>query len=90
MASTDEERVNRGFAEKNGAPFPILSDPDKSVCSEYGVLYPDPIGVAKRWTFYIAPDGIIRRIDKNVKPRTAGAQLVKNLQDLNVPVVGGA
>ena len=51
MASTDEERVNRGFAEKNGATFPILSDPDKSVCTEYGVLY--PIGLAKRWTFYI-------------------------------------
>ncbi len=87
MASTDEERVNRGFAEKNGATFPILSDPDKSVCTEYGVLY--PIGLARRWTFYIGPDGIIQRIDKEVKPRTAGAQLVKNLQDLNVPVVGG-
>ena len=87
MASTDEERVNRGFAEKNGATFPILSDPDKSVCTEYGVLY--PIGLARRWTFYIGPDGIIQRIDKDVKPRTAGAQLVENLQDLNVPVVGG-
>ena len=87
MARTDEERVNRGFAEKNGATFPILSDPDKSVCTEYGVLY--PIGLARRWTFYIGPDGIIQRIDKDVKPRTAGAQLVKNLQDLNVPIVGG-
>ena len=79
--------MNRGFAEKNGATFPILSDPDKAVCTEYGVLY--PIGLARRWTFYIGPDGIIQRIDKDVKPRTAGAQLVKNLQDLNVPVVGG-
>ena len=58
MASTDEERVNRGFAEKNWATFPILSDPDKSVCTEYGVVY--PIGLARRWTFYIGPDGIIR------------------------------
>ena len=87
MASTDEERVNRGFAEKNGATFPILSDPDKSVCKDYGVLY--PIGLAKRWTFYIGPDGLIQRIDKKVKPRSAGSQLVQNLLDLQVPMSGG-
>jgi peroxiredoxin len=87
MASTDEERVNRGFAEKNGATFPILSDPDKRVCKDYGVLY--PIGLAKRWTFYIGPEGLIQRIDKQVKPRTAGSQLVQNLLDLQVPMSGG-
>ena len=73
--------------KKNGATFPVLSDPDKSVCKEYGVLY--PIGLARRWTFYIDPEGIIQRIDKDVKPRTAGAQLVKNLQELQVPMAGG-
>ena len=38
MASTDSEEDNRGFAEKNEASFPILSDPSKETAEAYGVL----------------------------------------------------
>lgn len=83
MASTDSAEDNRGFAEKNEASFPILSDPSKEMSRAYGVL--SMLGFANRWTFYIDAQGIIRKIDKDVDPRTAGADLVGNLEALGVP-----
>jgi peroxiredoxin Q/BCP len=87
MASTDKPEDNKGFADKNDANFAILSDPGKEMCNEYGVLH--TMGFAQRWTYYIGPDGVIQKIDKNTNPATAGADLVKNLQELGVPAAGG-
>ena len=83
MASTDNPEDNKGFAEKNEATFPILSDPTKAMCEDYGVLH--AMGFAKRWTFYIDAEGVISKVDKEVDPRKAGEQLVANLQALGVP-----
>ena len=85
MASTDSPEDNRGFAEKNEASFPILSDPGKEMAEAYGVL--SERGYANRWTFYIDQQGLIRKIDKEVNPATAGADLVSNLELLQVPKV---
>jgi peroxiredoxin Q/BCP len=85
MASTDSEEDNRGFAEKNEASFPILSDPSKEMAGAYGVL--SGMGFAKRWTFYIDAEGTVVEIDKDVNPRTAGEDLVENLSALDVPRV---
>ena len=41
-------------------------------------------GVAHRWTFYIGPDGKILDIDKNVKPPTAGSDIVEKLGALKI------
>ncbi len=87
MASTDSLEDNTAFAKKNGATFPILADPDKSVARAFGVL--SGLGYAKRWTFYIDPEGNISKIDQDVNPRTAGADLLANLKALNVPASGG-
>ena len=83
MASTDSEEDNRGFAEKNEASFPILSDPSKKVVEAYGVLSGG--GYARRWTYYINAEGIVVEIDKDVDPRTAGEELVEHLVALDVP-----
>ena len=40
--------------------------------------------VASRWTFYIAPDGKISAIDKEVKPDTAAADIAAKLGELKV------
>lgn len=45
-------RINDGFA------FPLLSDPDRSVGSEYGVL--GPMGFYRRSVFVIDGGGIVR------------------------------
>jgi len=83
MASIDTPEDNKGFAEKNEASFPILSDTSKSVSEAYGVL--GSHGYANRWTYYIDAEGVIRMIDREVDPRTAGADLVVNLDSLGVP-----
>ena len=83
MASTDSVEDNTSFANKNGATFPILSDPSKDTVKAYGAMM--PIGFAKRWTFYIDPEGVVARIDKDVNPATAGADLVRNLKELGAP-----
>ena len=83
MASTDNLEDNRGFAAQNKANFPLLSDASKTVADAYGVLRDN--GLARRWTFYIDPDGIIQRVDRTVDPANARVTLVKNLRSLGAP-----
>ena len=83
MASTDSLEDNTAFAAKNEAGFPILADPDKTITREYGVLMAGTF--AKRWTFYIDAAGVIVDIDKSVSARSAGADLVENLNRLQMP-----
>jgi len=83
MASVDDADTNKKFAEQEQANFPMLSDPTKKVADAYGVLTPTPgQGFAKRWTFYIGPDGKILYIDKAVNTQTAGADLAARLEAL--------
>lgn len=83
MVSTDSIADNTGFAKKNGATFPVLADPTKETAKAYGVLA--TLGYAKRWTYYIDPQGVVVKIDKAVKPMTAGADLVVHLHELGAP-----
>jgi peroxiredoxin Q/BCP len=83
MVSVDPLEKNKAFAEQEQANFPMLSDPDRKVATAYGVVT-SPTGVAKRWTFYIGPDGKLLFIDRGVKTATAGADLAAKLAELNV------
>jgi thioredoxin-dependent peroxiredoxin len=86
MASTDTAEKNADFAKQEMANFPMLSDPTKATATAYGVL--GGRGTANRWTFYIAPNGTIAYIDKNVNadgPANAGPKLAERLAALNVP-----
>lgn len=82
MVSVDDAETNKRFAEEHEADFPILSDPGKSVANAYGVL--GMTGLARRWTFYIGPDGKILEIDKAVRTGTAGEDLAAKLAELGV------
>jgi peroxiredoxin Q/BCP len=82
-ASVDDAETNRKFAESLNSIAPILSDPDKKVATAYGVL--GPSGLARRWNYVIDDQGIVRAIDIQVKPQTAGADLAKKLEELGVP-----
>lgn len=86
--SVDDLETNTRFAKSLEADYPILSDADKKVAEAYGVLA--PAGFARRWTFYIGPDGKILHIDKEVKPPTASQDIVAHLQELKVPKKGGS
>lgn len=84
MASVDTPEKNADFAKQEEANFPMLSDPAKKTAMAYGVVPPTGMGVAKRWTFYIGPDGRIQYIEKMVNTSTAGADLAAKLQELKV------
>jgi len=74
MISVDTPEDNKKFAE--------MHDVSKEIATKYGVLA--PAGFARRWTFYIAPDGKILHIDNAVKPASSGPDMVAKLAELNI------
>lgn len=83
MASVDPIEMNKGFAAKQKADFPLLSDPTKEAAKAYGVL--NTMGVASRVTFVIGADGKILAIDRNVNPATAAQDIASTLGKLDIP-----
>lgn len=81
LVSLDEPERNREFAESLEARHVLLSDPDGAAARAYGVLAPGG-GVARRWTYYIGRDGVIRAIDKDVKVESAGQDIARRLGEL--------
>jgi thioredoxin-dependent peroxiredoxin len=87
MVSVDTLEDNTKFAKEHDADFPILADTSKDTAKAYGVIrtdVPPERQLAARWTFYIGPDGKIRAIDKSPTTATAGAVMIKKLDELGV------
>lgn len=90
MVSVDTPEENKRFAEQEQADFPMLSDPEKKVAEAYGVLppvNPDKLEApryARRWMFFIGPDGKILHIEKVGHTADAGEYLAKTLAELGV------
>jgi peroxiredoxin Q/BCP len=89
MVSLDKPEKNAEFAASLSGNFPVLSDPGKQAAEAYGVLGFAGL-YAKRWTFYIDAEGVIRYIDKNVKTSKAGADIARRLAELDFPKSEGA
>jgi peroxiredoxin Q/BCP len=84
MVSLDSPEKNQDFAESLDANFPLLSDPGKQVARAYGVLSVVRL-FAKRKTFYIDPQGVIRHVEESVDTASHGAQIARTLADLGFP-----
>ena len=84
MVSLDDPDKNRQFAESLGAKHVVLSDPEGRAAKAYGVTALGGL-YARRWTFYIDPDGAIREIDKDVDVETAGQDIARRLGELGFP-----
>jgi peroxiredoxin Q/BCP len=82
-ASVDTAEQNTKFAKSLDLDYPILSDPDKTVAKAYGVLN-TARGFSNRWTFYIDKEGVIKKIDKEVKVDKAGADVAANVKELGL------
>ena len=70
--SVDSPFVTDRFRADQNIPFPILSDFNKDVCTNYGVLCEDLKGlkgVAKRSVFVIDPDGSVAYVWVTEDPR---------------------
>ena len=82
-ASCDSPEDNARFAKSLDLDYPVLSDPEKEVARAYGVVH-EGRNVPERWTFFIAPDGKILEIDKQVKPASHGQVVAEKLEKLGV------
>ena len=84
--SKDSEASHRRFAEKNGLPFILLSDPELKAIQTYGVWQEKKnygkvsMGVV-RSTFIIDEKGIIEKVMPKVKPDTNAAEILEYLKN---------
>jgi peroxiredoxin len=64
--SVDSSPANREFAKQLGLTYPLLSDFQRKVSEEYGILNAER-GFANRTTFVVDKAGVIQHIDKNAE-----------------------
>lgn len=67
--STQDTKSKQAFCSKEALTHTLLSDEGGKIASAYGVLLSN--GMARRVTFYVAPDGTVASVD--AKPRVANA-----------------
>ncbi|GDY06960.1 MAG: hypothetical protein DWI21_15080 [Planctomycetota bacterium] len=82
-ASCDTPEYNKEFADELKLDFPLLSDPDRKVALEYGLVVGDK-KTPSRWTVYVSKEGKIAFIDKEVKAAAHAEAIVKKLAELGV------
>jgi peroxiredoxin len=75
--------MNRAFAEWTGGAIPVLSDVEGEAARAYGVV-DDTRTLPARWTFFIAGDGRIAAVDRDVSPTSHGADIVVRLRELGL------
>ncbi len=63
--SVDKIEDQEKFTRKEDLNYPLLADPQKKAARAYGVLGPG--GLARRVTFVIDKEGIVRKVYPNVK-----------------------
>ena len=81
-ACCDDVETTRAFAATTGIGMPVLADHDKRVARAYGVL--GPIGLPRRWTFYIGMDGRILGVDRDVHATDHGTAIARALERFGV------
>ena len=79
--SIDSAKSHAKFIGKYDLPFPLLSDDEKKIVTDYGVWveksrYGKTYLGTERSTFVIGPDGKIKAIFRKVKPDEHAAQLL--------------
>ena len=85
--SKDSEASHRRFAEKNGLPFILLSDPELKAIQAYGVWQEKKsygkvsMGVV-RSTFIIDEKGLVEKVMPRVKPDTNAAEILDYLKSV--------
>ena len=81
--SADAPSQHQQFIGRHGLPFPLLSDPRAVVAGRYGARGGLPgIRFAKRQTFLIDPEGIIRHVWRKVNWNGHAKQVLNMLDSL--------
>jgi len=81
--SIDSKESHEAFIKKYSIPFPLLLDPGKTIATEYGAANGIPVlGLDRRITYVINPDGIIQKVYPKVDPSVHSTEI---LADLKIP-----
>jgi len=80
--SADTRESHRAFAGKYHLPFSLLADPDRTMIKAYGVRMP-VLGWAKRVTFLIDRQGIVRKVIRDARTRDHDRQVLELLKALS-------
>ncbi|HEV7679327.1 MAG TPA: peroxiredoxin [Candidatus Dormibacteraeota bacterium] len=82
--SPDSEKSHDRFTAKCDIGFPLISDPDRSLCDAFGVwvekaMYGRKYMGVERATFLVGADGRIERVWRKVKPSGHAAEVLAAL-----------
>ena len=78
--SIDTVEDQRKFVTEYGIPYRHLSDPQKETCKKYAGL--NLAGLAKRSTFIIDRQGVIKKIFRNIDVDNHGKEIANFLNEL--------
>ena len=76
--STDRPKAQRRFAERLGLTYPMLCDEEGATVRAYGVR--GLLGLAKRVSFLIDPEGRVARVWTKVSPGKHPAEVLAELR----------
>jgi len=80
--SPDNAASHRHFADKHALNFSLIPDPDKDLCTRFGVVKKE--GGIERTTFIVDERGLIRWIERPVKVEGHVQRVLKALDDLKL------
>ena len=78
--SVDSVDSQKSFADKCAIPFPLVSDADRSIARQYGVL--GLLGMAKRVTFLLDAGGTVTEVIEGMMP---GPHVKRALERIRSP-----
>lgn len=79
--STDNVAAIESFHKKHHLSFTLLADDTGAVTESYGVKMP-LVNLAKRWTFIVDPQGVIRDINSDVDPASDADTVASRIRTL--------
>jgi peroxiredoxin Q/BCP len=82
--STNSVKEQAEFAKNHNLNFTLLADEHAEVANYYGSKMP-VVNYAKRWTYIIDPNLIIRDVTKDVDPLLDAARVAKKIEELQSP-----
>jgi len=79
----DGPKGQKAFAQYLHLPFPLLPDPTRHICLEFGAVRAAD-QMATRMTIIIDKDGVVRDVDKQISPRTQGPDVLAKLKGMGL------
>ncbi len=78
--AADGPKGQRAFAQHLKLPFPLIPDTDRKISLAFGAVQSKE-QMAARMSVFIDKEGTVRWIDKQIDPRTHGADVLTRLQE---------